>query len=285
MSSPWMKFYPSDWRADPALRMCSIGARGLWMEMLCIMHEAVPRGSLLVNGRQITDRQLAGLAGISPEEAGGYLSELEDAGVFSREDDGTIFSRRIRRDEEKAERDKANGRRGGSPLLKGVNPPDNPPGGRGDKAQKPEARVQKPDATNERSPSSNGRSSSAARDQDSSTKNGVRSCRSPEPAAPTRPNGRTPDEPEYSPDEIAELQLEFDAIDVAATILELLEWCDEKGIIKANERKKAVYGGLKKRQAKRAEVRAITGGQTGPPSERSPELLAAIQRRGWGKRR
>lgn len=134
MSAPWMKFYPTDWRADPSLRMCSLAARGLWMEMLCIMHEATPYGSLRVNGRPVSDRQLAALAG---GEIDALLVELEDAGVFSREEDGTIYSRRMQRDAEKAARDKANGRKGGNPDLKaGVNPPD--------KAQKPEARVTEP---------------------------------------------------------------------------------------------------------------------------------------------
>jgi hypothetical protein len=142
MSGPWLKFYPSDWRADPALRMCSIAARGLWMEMLCVMHEAEPRGSLLVNGKPLSQRQLAGLAGIALDEASTLISELEEAGVFSRDDDGTIYSRRIRRDEEKAAEDKANGGKGGNPGLKrGVNPLDKG----GDKAQKPEARSQRPE--------------------------------------------------------------------------------------------------------------------------------------------
>lgn len=142
MSAPWLKFYPSDWRADPALRMCSIGARGLWMEMLCIMHEAEPYGSLRVNGRPVSDRQMAGLAGASPAEVEPWLAELEGAGVFSRDEDGAIVSRRMMRDKAKAEADKDNGRRGGNPkLTKGVNPSV----GEGDKAQKPEARDQNPD--------------------------------------------------------------------------------------------------------------------------------------------
>jgi len=137
MSAPWLKFFPTDWRADPALRMCSVAARGLWMEMLCVMHEAEPRGSLRINGKAVTDRQLASLAGCP--DISEFLIELEEAGVFSREEDGTIYSRRMVRDAEKAEEDKANGKRGGNPQLKGgVNPPD--------KAQKPEARVQTEDA-------------------------------------------------------------------------------------------------------------------------------------------
>lgn len=144
MSAPWVKFYTSDWRADPSLRMCSLAARGLWMEMLCVMHEAQPYGSLLVKGQAVTKRQLASLAGATEKETVAALKELEDAGVFSRDEDGTVFSRRMRRDVEKAERDKANGKLGGNPHFKRginqhVNGGDNPDV----KAQKPEARDQK----------------------------------------------------------------------------------------------------------------------------------------------
>ena len=158
MSAPWLKFYPSDWRADPALRMCSVAARGLWMEMLCLMHEASPRGSLLVNGRAIGDKQIAALAGMPAKDAAPLIAELEDAGVFSRECDGTIYSRRMRRDDEKAARDKTNGRKGGNPKVKGgVNPPGNPPRNPtpngGDKAQKPEARITEANASGGEPPS------------------------------------------------------------------------------------------------------------------------------------
>jgi hypothetical protein len=143
MSAPWLKFYPSDWRADPALRMCSIAARGLWMEMLCIMHEATPRGSLRINGRPVSDRQMATLAGVT--DVAPLFGELEDAGVFSREEDGTIYSRRMMRDEEKAAQDKANGKQGGNPTLKPmVNPTD--------KAQIPEARNQRSEEKKDRAP-------------------------------------------------------------------------------------------------------------------------------------
>jgi hypothetical protein len=149
MSFVWFKFYPTDWRADPALRLCSIGARGLWMEMLCVMHEAAPRGYLIVNGAAVTEMQLAGLAGISQQDAASHLAELEAAGVFSRADDGTIFSRRMRRDDEKDERDRANGRAGGNPALKrGVNPQDKAKDKVKDKAQD---KAQKPDTRNQKS--------------------------------------------------------------------------------------------------------------------------------------
>lgn len=100
---PWMKFYPAAWRADPALRMCSLAARGLWVEMLSIMHEAEPYGYLLVNGRPVTDAQLAVLAAAPSDQVPSLLDELESAGVFSRTRKGVIFSRRMVRDEKKSE--------------------------------------------------------------------------------------------------------------------------------------------------------------------------------------
>lgn len=93
---PWLKFFPSDWRSDAALHACSSGARGLWIEMLCLMHEANPSGSLLLNGRQMTPKQLASLSGVPLKEVMGYLTELGQVGVLGRDEDGTIFSRRMR---------------------------------------------------------------------------------------------------------------------------------------------------------------------------------------------
>ena len=143
---PWMKFFPPDWRGDITLGPCSLAARGLWMEMLCIMHEAKPRGSLVKDGEPYTPRRLAAVARAPVKEVERLLAELEAEGVFSRDPEGTIFSRRMRRDIEKAATDRRNGGLGGNPKLKGrhkggVNPPDNGQ----DKAQKPEARSQIPD--------------------------------------------------------------------------------------------------------------------------------------------
>jgi hypothetical protein len=89
----------------------------------------------LVSGRPVTAAQLANLVGGPGGEVEAQLDELEEAGVFSRDDGGVIYSRRMRRDEEKARKDRANGKAGGNPALKpGVN--------QGDKAQKPESRLQ-----------------------------------------------------------------------------------------------------------------------------------------------
>lgn len=115
---PWMKFYPQDWRADEKLRLCSLAARGLWVEMLAIMHRSERYGQLLINGNVPTDAQLAVQVGALPHEVSALLAELESAGVFSRAASGAIYSRRMTRDNRKAQIAKKNGKQGGNPSLR-----------------------------------------------------------------------------------------------------------------------------------------------------------------------
>ena len=97
---PSFQFYPADWLRDPGLRSCSLGARGLWIDMLSFMHEAEPYGHLRINGHDIGLVAIARMIGSPLKDLRRHLAELEAAGVFSRTDGGTIFSRRMVRDEE-----------------------------------------------------------------------------------------------------------------------------------------------------------------------------------------
>ena len=131
--NPWLKFFPSSWRSDPALRSCSVAARGLWIDMLCLMHEGEPRGHLcLPNGQMIDERRLGKLCCLPLNDVRKLLAELRRNQVFGFTDRGVIFSRRMVRDNAKAQRDRENGRTGGNPQIvrtsgsQGVNPPLNP---------------------------------------------------------------------------------------------------------------------------------------------------------------
>lgn len=101
---PWLKFYPRDWRGDQALRAVSIAARGLWIEMLCIMHEASPYGHLILGGRAVSNDILARVSGLGVDECGTLLAELENAGVLSRTRKGVIYSRRMVKDNSRSEK-------------------------------------------------------------------------------------------------------------------------------------------------------------------------------------
>lgn len=116
----WIKFWPADWSRDPALRICGLAARGLWIELLAVAHEAEPYGHVLVSGRAPSVRQIAAIAGTTERDAAKLLQELEKAGVFSRTEAGVIYSRRMVRDHKTREEARDFGKRGGNPRLKGA---------------------------------------------------------------------------------------------------------------------------------------------------------------------
>jgi hypothetical protein len=114
---PWLKFFPTDWRSDPKLRACSLAARGLWIETIGLMHEAIPYGHLLINGQPPTQVELALQVGAPPKEVKAALSELCAHDVYSQTADGVIFSRRMTRAARRSEIYSANGKHGGNPAL------------------------------------------------------------------------------------------------------------------------------------------------------------------------
>lgn len=96
---PASQFYWGDHLRDPAVRSVSLAARGLWVDVMCLMHEGDPYGHLRTGKRDTTVEILARMVGSPVGTVRKLLAELEDAGVFSRNDDGVIFSRRMVRDE------------------------------------------------------------------------------------------------------------------------------------------------------------------------------------------
>lgn len=116
--SPAFYFYPADWIRT--LAPCSLRSRGLWADCLCHMHFARRRGYLEhPNGNAISEAELARMTGASLHEVQRCLVELERCGIFSRDESGVIFNRRMVRDTEISLKRKAAGKAGGNPLLVG----------------------------------------------------------------------------------------------------------------------------------------------------------------------
>lgn len=99
---PWLKFYPRDWRGDQAVRVVSLPARGLWIDMLCIMYEGTPYGHLTVGAQPMSDAELARLAGSTVEVVQALLVELLAARVARRTRGGVIYSKRMIEDDKRA---------------------------------------------------------------------------------------------------------------------------------------------------------------------------------------
>ena len=84
----WFPFYTKDWQSNPELKMVSFDAKGLWIELLCMIYKADDGGKLTINGNPPTPEMLSRLL-----RKGGMtlLKELESAGVYKIKD-GAIYS-------------------------------------------------------------------------------------------------------------------------------------------------------------------------------------------------
>ena len=118
MKRPSFQFYPADWLRDTALRSCSPGARGLWIDMICFMHEGNPYGHLKVGNKVILPPNLASMVGATLPDVVGWLDELNQAGVYDFAESGEIFSKRMVRDECLRNKRAEGGKLGGNPNLK-----------------------------------------------------------------------------------------------------------------------------------------------------------------------
>jgi hypothetical protein len=97
---PSMQFYPGDWLKDPAVRACSLAARGLWFEILCLMWESPERGVLKTGDAPWGATEMASAVGADVTLVTKLLAELKSKGVASaRAEDGALYSRRMVRDE------------------------------------------------------------------------------------------------------------------------------------------------------------------------------------------
>lgn len=108
---PAFQWYPDDWLTDVGLRECSPAARGIWIDLLSLMHQGEPYGHLRKGKLDYSLGLIARTCGVEPKVLIGFLEELEHHAVFSRTESGTIFSRKMVRDEELRELRGAGGRK------------------------------------------------------------------------------------------------------------------------------------------------------------------------------
>ncbi len=120
MKRPAFQFYPADWRKDVELQSCSMAAQGLWINLMCVMHECEPYGHAAINGRAMTAAQIGRQVGLTAAEAEALLSELLDAGVAKREGEGPIYSKRMVSDERVRNARAEGGKSGAEHGIKGA---------------------------------------------------------------------------------------------------------------------------------------------------------------------
>lgn len=115
---PWFQFFASDWLANANLRRCSLAARGMWADMLCLMHECEERGVLISGNVPWSDEDVAAAVGGDTTANLTVLRELLEKRVAKRDNRNAIYSSRMVRDEAKRRKCAEAGKRGGgNPVL------------------------------------------------------------------------------------------------------------------------------------------------------------------------
>jgi len=118
MKMPAMQFYPADWRKDPAVQSLEYHDKGIWFEIMCLMHESSERGVLLLNGLPMPRTALARILGLDLATLEISLTKLITYGVAKvREHDGAIYSKRMVNDEYLCKVRREAGKLGGNPNL------------------------------------------------------------------------------------------------------------------------------------------------------------------------
>ncbi len=115
---PALQFYTGDWRKDPGVQALDYFERGVWFEILCIMHESDARGKLMLNGKKMPDEALARLLGLDNQKVNQILTKLLEYGVARAEPEtGVIFNKRMVEDEKLRQTRREAGKMGGNPVL------------------------------------------------------------------------------------------------------------------------------------------------------------------------
>jgi hypothetical protein len=115
---PALQFYPGDWRKDPGVQALDYFERGVWMELIFLMHESEQRGKLLLNGKPIPEERLAILLNLDKQKISNVITTFLELGVASLcEETGALMNRRMVRDEELIGKRRDAGKKGGNPAL------------------------------------------------------------------------------------------------------------------------------------------------------------------------
>lgn len=115
---PAIQFYPGDWKKDIGVQSLSFHDRGVWFEILLLMHESEQRGILILNGQAMSEDALSRIIGLDKQNLTTTLTNLLTYGVASRDDaTGALMSRRMVRDENLRKVRQESGKLGGNPVL------------------------------------------------------------------------------------------------------------------------------------------------------------------------
>ena len=121
MKRPSFQFYPHDWMSDIKLRSVSVQARGLLIDLMCIMHQAEPYGTLCLSKKPIKTQAICSSICLDFASYEVLLNELLEEKVLHRDENGIIYSKRMVHDEHVRQVRAAAGSEGGKKRFAQAN--------------------------------------------------------------------------------------------------------------------------------------------------------------------
>lgn len=115
--APSFPFYPADWLNNMKLQSCSLTAQGLFINLMCLMHQSKRYGYLLINGHAPTDKTLIKLLRIHHKTFDKHIKELLDKGVIKQDENGVYYCKRMHKDQMVRKKRWVAGKKGGNPNL------------------------------------------------------------------------------------------------------------------------------------------------------------------------
>lgn len=124
-NQPYLPLYVDDWMNNNKLKICSLSAKGLMIQIMCVMHKSDDYGSVLLKAKfkQKNDLikdfalQVSKLCNSSYEEVYPSLQELIEEGVLKIENESLNCSRMMK-DFAVSKSRAENGKKGGSETVK-----------------------------------------------------------------------------------------------------------------------------------------------------------------------
>ena len=116
MKRPSFQFYPGDWLKDPKLRIADWEIRGLWIDLMCYMHNDAHYGYLCIGDQFLDQNAIQRLLNANPKRFHRVFNSLKTIGIIAVDDRG-FYSKRMVEDERVRRVRAESGSRGGNPNL------------------------------------------------------------------------------------------------------------------------------------------------------------------------
>lgn len=112
-----MKLYTRDWLDSKELRRCSVNARAVLIDLMCLASEGEPCGYLADKVGPLTEQYMASRCVLSPAKFRHAVTELIEHGRLKRSESGALWIERMVTEEAIRVKRAAGGGLGGNPNL------------------------------------------------------------------------------------------------------------------------------------------------------------------------